>query len=544
MDKDITEKELLNATKTLKNKKAFGEDSISNEMIKNSINHLTPALLKLFNNILMTECFPRQWSEGLILPIYKAGDPLDPSNYRGITISNCIGKLFTKILNIRLLEFLTTNKLINIFQIGFMPKNRTADHILVLKTIIDTFKKKRKTLYICFVDLKKAFDTVHRASLIYKLQEMKISTKFTNIISDMYSHLTAKIKMKNGITENFPIQIGTRQGCNLSPSLFNIYMNDLPNIFDTKCNPISLNNTSIPCLMYADDLVIFSEKQEGLFTCLKRLETYCKKWRLSINTQKTKIIIVNKKKNVTYNFQINNNTIEITNNHNYLGIIISSNGSFKPAIEELYQKASRAYFSLRQSFNFQENTQPKTLIKLFQSMIQPILLYNAEIWGAFIWPKNTRRAISHSFTNIKHKFETLHTKLCKNALGVHKKSSDIMVMAELGRYPLMSNIIKHIYTYWQHILHARDNLLHKTLEYLILSDRLGHVNYYSRIKALFFMLNQSHLIYQCDHKQIKTYSNTIKNAYNKLYNEHFFKTLEEKANRENSGGIYMSLTIM
>ena len=171
-------------------------------------------------------------------------------------------------------------------------------------------------------------------------------------------------------------------------------------------------------------------------------------------------------------------------------------------------------------------------------MIQPILLYNAEIWGAFIWPKNTRRAISHSFTNIKHKFETLHTKLCKNALGVHKKSSDIMVMAELGRYPLMSNIIKHIYTYWQHILHARDNLLHKTLEYLILSDRLGHVNYYSRIKALFFMLNQSHLIYQCDHKQIKTYSNTIKNAYNKLYNEHFFKTLEEKANRENSGGRY------
>ena len=169
-------------------------------------------------------------------------------------------------------------------------------------------------------------------------------------------------------------------------------------------------------------------------------------------------------------------------------------------------------------------------------MIQPILLYNAEIWGIFIWSKNTRRAISHTFTNLKHKFESLHIKFCKNTLGIHRKSTDILAMAELGRYPLMSNIIKHIYTYWQHILCAKDTLLHKTLEYLIYNDRLGHINYYSRIKALIFILNQTHLIYQSDPKQIKNNANSIKQAYNKAYNKHFFTTLEEKANRDNSGG--------
>ena len=116
-------------------------------MIKSSINEIGHLLKILFNAILKDEQFPLSWSEGLIIPIFKSGDGLDTNNYRGITISNCLGKVFTKILNARLIDFLIQNNIISKYQIGFMPGHRTADHLLLIRTLIDTFKRKRKSLY-------------------------------------------------------------------------------------------------------------------------------------------------------------------------------------------------------------------------------------------------------------------------------------------------------------------------------------------------------------------------------------------------------------
>jgi hypothetical protein len=185
LDNSISPQEIHDVAKSLKNKKACGYDSITNEIIKCSINVMVPTLLKIFNQILHSEIFPKQWSEGLIVPLYKAGDCLEPSNYRGITIAACLGKLFTKILNNRLSNFLLENKTLVKNQIGFTPKQRPSDHMLVLKTIIDCFKRKCKSLYICFVDLKKAFDTVFREGLIYKLQRLNLSSKFIHILSQI-----------------------------------------------------------------------------------------------------------------------------------------------------------------------------------------------------------------------------------------------------------------------------------------------------------------------------------------------------------------------
>ena len=138
---------LEKAVKYLKNKKAQGADSISNEMIKASFPFLKNAFLKLFNVVLKTNFYPSVWGIGHIVPIFKSGTVSDPSNYRGITISSCLGKLFSIILNNRLISFLDLNNLKRTEQIGFSKGCRTADHIFTLKTIIDSYKlKKKKTL--------------------------------------------------------------------------------------------------------------------------------------------------------------------------------------------------------------------------------------------------------------------------------------------------------------------------------------------------------------------------------------------------------------
>ena len=104
---------------------------------------------------------PQTWCGGLITPIYKSGGRSDQSNYRGICVSSCLGKLFCSILNQELLEYVTTNNILHKSQIGFLPNNRTADHVFTLRTLVDKYVHDHNgKIYACFVDFRKAFDSV------------------------------------------------------------------------------------------------------------------------------------------------------------------------------------------------------------------------------------------------------------------------------------------------------------------------------------------------------------------------------------------------
>jgi hypothetical protein len=218
--------------------------------------------------------------------------------------------------------------------------------------------------------------------------------------------------------------------------------------------------------------------------------------------------------------------------------VISDKGDFCLAIDQLLRKASRAYFSIRQEFNFQNNTSPKVILKLFDSMIQPILLYGSELWALFGWKKNTVFHIQKYLFNQKLKFENLHSRMCRNTLGVHRRATEVLVKAELGRYPLLSNIIKNSYTYWQHVLNSdKTTLLHSAMLHNIENDRHGEINYYSRIKGLFLVMDCQNLIYKEINKtEIKRNANKMKSKFQEMYINYFFKTLKEKAQRPESGG--------
>ena len=527
LDEPTTVKEVLDVIKLLKNKKASGPDCISNEMIKLCVPQLTEVFVKSINHVLKSEAMPDVWTEGYISAVHKKGDKHDPDNYRGLTISNCIGKIITKLLSKRLLSWLETNNVIEINQIGFLPKRRTSDHLLVLKTIIDLYKKKGKAVYMCFVDLSKAFDTVNHTFLIYKLHKTGLSTKFINVIKSMYTNMQAFVKTKHGYSDTFRVQVGTKQGCNLSPQLFNIFLNDLPNTL-SSCNSgfIWLQDMKVRSLMFADDIVLLSETSQGLQKSLSILESYCKKWHLSVNVSKTKIVIFNKKLDkVTSAFRINTKNIDIVKSHTYLGFELSCNGSFKLAIDKLYSKASKAYHILRQHFNFQ-NTPPKVLSKLFHSMIMPIMTYGSEVWACFGWRKSNLQCIKTYLFSHKHSYERLQAKFCKMTLGIRKTVPDKIAKAEMGIYPVMSNMIKKIFSFWQHALDSpNESLLHKALESSISADRNGHMSYYTRIKDLLSFLDMRQGIYKVQTKHIGKYSKNIQTSFKKLYQKDFFENL-------------------
>ena len=157
--------------KRLKSKKAPGPDKIRNEMLKAGIHVLKTALCKLFYLILRIGFFPSSWYEGTITPIYKSGNRQDPTNYRGRCINSCLGKLLTSILNHRLKTFVIEQDILHEAQIVFLPGHRTSDHIFTLRTLIDKYVKQvlRGKLYTCFIDFRKAFDSIWHDGLLYKL---------------------------------------------------------------------------------------------------------------------------------------------------------------------------------------------------------------------------------------------------------------------------------------------------------------------------------------------------------------------------------------
>ena len=154
-------------------------------------------------------------------------------------------------------------------------------------------------------------------------------------------------------------------------------------LFDNaKCDPVKLHTKLIHCFMYADDLLILSETENG---------NYAKKWKLKISAKKTKIIVFNKAgKIINVKLKMDDILIQSCSEYTYLGTIFTRGNSFKKAKIELYKKACRAFFGFLSAVNVQAGAQVSTVRKLFNSLVCPILLYNSEIWGAFLKSKQLK----------------------------------------------------------------------------------------------------------------------------------------------------------
>ena len=149
-------------------------------------------------------------------------------------------------------------------------------------------------MYACFVDFSKAYDSVWRVGLLYKLILNGMSTNFIHLIKSMYEDLQLSVKL-SGVTPFFDSLLGVRQGGNLSPLSFNLFVNDIFQEFkDNSSEPIKLQQKDINCLMYADDLLILSETEAGLNSSLQKLGKYAKRWKLKISQKKAKIMVFNK----------------------------------------------------------------------------------------------------------------------------------------------------------------------------------------------------------------------------------------------------------
>lgn len=448
----ITGDEIMSCVRNLKTNKSSGIDRISNEYIISSIDVMLPIYVKLFNIVLETGIIPESWLVGNIIPVFKnKGSINDVNNYRPITLLSCMGKLFTSIMNIRLNNYVEEFEILCENQSGFRKNYSTVDNIFILHSLIELLQLKKRKLYCAFIDFQSAFDKVWRYGLWQKLLRYNITGKCFKVIVNMYRNTKSRISVDGHVSEFFSCNIGVRQGENLSPLLFALYMNDLEqffidsNISGIKCISEELADElniylKLFLLLYADDTVLMSESISDLQCQLDNFSIYCKMWKLTVNIKKTKIMVFSKGKvpnNVS--FHIDGIDLEIVKEIKYLGVFFSRYGSFLCTKKYLAERGTKAMYGIikkARTLNLSIDCQ----IDMFDKMVLPILLYGSEIWG---------------FEKLDI-LERVHLKFCKLILKVRKSTPSFIVYGELGRVPLYVYVKTRIISYWSNIIEKSD----------------------------------------------------------------------------------------
>lgn len=281
---NITVSEISNIVMQAKKYSSCGFDNIPYDVLKNAPVIVT--LQKLFQFIFDCSIIPSLWRKAIICPILKDQntDKRIPLNYRGISLLSCISKLYTSFVNKRVTKYLDDNQLLADEQNGFRSNHSCEDHIFTLHSIIQNNPK----VFSAFIDLKKCFDFIDREMLLYKLLLHKIDGKVYNSIRNIYANSLSCIRINNKLTDWFQCETGVKQGCPLSPTLFAIFANDLVKEINDLNLGIKVGDTYVSILMYSDDIVLLADSEGKLQTMLNTLHNWCKRWRVLINTSKSK----------------------------------------------------------------------------------------------------------------------------------------------------------------------------------------------------------------------------------------------------------------
>ena len=373
----------------------------------------------------------------MINPLHKRESPAVPENYRKITVTPAIGKIFDGILNNRLQFAKACLGTGDPLQNGFKPGASVIDNIFILNGIIDKCNANGRPLYTCFVDFRSAFDLINRSALLFKLMNKGYTGKFLSVIQSMFQNATSRVKWGGVLGEIFENLYGVLQGGVLSPNFFNIFLEDLPDYISSE-KGVYISHTKIPYLLFADDLVLMSESPTGLQKLIRGLENFCSQWHMVVNVTKTKVIVFNERfaSSSAHPFVFNGNEVPNSKHYNYLGVTFSNNGNrFGDYCELKYGKALRAIYASRNLAcdAIGPNIPITVLCKIFDTQIQPIIDYGSEVCY-------NRKS--------NYRLESLHLTYLKRALGVKLQTSKLAIYGETGRYPLKVRQETLVIGYW------------------------------------------------------------------------------------------------
>ena len=380
-DIDISMDIVIEAINLAKNNKSPGLDGITNELIKNGGVSLHKSMYNMFKKLISFEKIPKEWNRSIIIPIFKKGDRKDLNNYRGISLTSCVSKIFNRIIALTISKFLENGNTLSEVQGGFRPSYRTEDHIFNLKTIASCRLAEGKKTFMAFLDFRKAFDTVWREGLLLAAWNSGLRGRIWRLIDALYDNVQAQVKFGDIETDFFDVSVGVKQGCVLSPVLFSIFINEFTKVLKKHDIGVRIHNVCVGSLFWADDIVLIANDESELNIMLSLAAEFATNWQLQFNHSKSNVLIVGQRINNTKLWKLGNKQISEVDSYKYLGIHFSRNLHDHCHVQEVIKKGNRLISYIKSIINNLDNFDRVNYGNvLWRTIALPSINYACSVW--------------------------------------------------------------------------------------------------------------------------------------------------------------------
>ncbi|CAH8492285.1 unnamed protein product [Dicrocoelium dendriticum] len=373
------EAEIRNVVQSLKRHKASGPDNLPPALFKDGGSVLISEILSLFTKVWTEEKVPSSWGESVIVPIHKKGSRDDCCNYRGISLISVASKIFVSVLLGRLST--TREEFSREEQAGFRPGRGCIDQIFTLRQVLELRHIHRRPTIVVFLDIRAAFDSVDRSALWNCLLKKGVPDKFVTILKVLYSHTSGKVRAYGTHSSSFAVTSGVRQGCPISPFLFNFAIEDvlqraLEGVQD--CGVELLPGDRLTDLDYADDIALLGDDPQSVQNALDRLAMEASKYGLCFTPGKCKTLL--------QDWQVPEPALTIAGHvleqvpcFTYLGSCITAGGGVGDEVSQRIAKARLAFIKLRHLWRRRDVTL-KLKGRVYNASVRAVLLYGCETW--------------------------------------------------------------------------------------------------------------------------------------------------------------------
>ncbi|CAM4549683.1 unnamed protein product [Leuciscus chuanchicus] len=358
VDSSITQAEVTEAVKKLLGGKAPGVDEIRPEYLKSMDVVGLSWLTRLCSIAWRSGTVPLDWQTGVVVPLYKKGDWRVCSNYRGITLLSLPGKVYARILERRTRPIV--EPWIQEEQCGFRPGRGTLDQLYTLSRDLEGSWEFAQPIHMCFVDLEKVFDRVPRGVLWRVLWEYGVRGPLLRAIRSLYDRSRSLVRIAGSKSDLFPVHVGLRQGCPLSPVLFIIFMDRISRRSQGP-EGVRFGDHTISSLLFADDVVVLAPSNRDLQHGLGRFAAECEAAGMRISTSKSEAMVLSRKR-VAFPLQVGGEFLPQVEEFKYFGVLFTSEGRMEQEIDRQISAASAVMQSI------------------YRSIYVPTLTYGHELW--------------------------------------------------------------------------------------------------------------------------------------------------------------------
>jgi len=385
-DRQVEREEVQEAVKEMKTGKAPGLDGCAAECLKKGGVAVIEWLVRLLNVCFVSGVVPVDWCSACVVPLYKGkGDKYECRNSRGISLLSVVGKLYGRVLIKRVREM--TNDVLMEEQSGFRKGRGCVDQVFAVRQVCEKYLAKGKDVFWAFMDLEKAYDRVDREALWQVLRMYGVGGRLMSAVKSFYVGSRACVRVGSETSEWFSVLTGVRQGCVMSPWLFNMFMDGVvkevnARVMSRGAELLEGNGVSwqVSQLLFADDTALVADSEEKLRRLVVEFGIVCERRKLRVNVGKSKVMRCSRNGVVgTLDIRLNGEVLEEVESFRYLGSDVAANGGLEYEVKHRVNEGCKALGALRKVVN-SKSMSMEAKRGLYESVIVPTVLYGAETW--------------------------------------------------------------------------------------------------------------------------------------------------------------------